>query len=297
MSKPLKPRKPKRNPSHIVFPEKGAPYFVVEQLPRDQEGLELTVGRKFFGALRQFEGIELDGLARGLEPADLTCRSSDGTAIQLQIVEVIDQRLRELLHMRSSYRDALVQTLGDGLRLFSGCRVLLVDSGDPPYLPNVTSTDGRECLRLLAEHIRGVGADIHTLALRKIRCRETQITTPARTVGVLVERFVGAGESVPVDFAWTGGGPSYRTDVPRGLLPAAVRSKIDKRYAKPASTKFWLVAYSVDSLLSKDDPDIAESQRLLETSSHPFDQAWFFFAYAEKNLGALVHVWPTRRDG
>jgi hypothetical protein len=55
------------------------------------------------------------------------------------------------------------------------------------------------------------------------------------------------------------------------------------------------LAYSVDSLLGKDDPDIAESQRLLETLPHPFDEVWFLYPYAEKDLGALVHVWPTRR--
>jgi hypothetical protein len=95
---------------------------------------------------------------------------------------------------------------------------------------------------------------------------------------------------------WTGGGPSYRTDLARALLPAAVQSKIDKRYAKPASAKFWMLAYSVDTLLSKDDPDIVESRRLLETSTHPFDDVWFLYPYAEKDLGALVHVWPARRD-
>lgn len=71
MSDRARPRKPLRNPSHIVFPKTGAPYPVVEQLPRDQEGLELALGCKFFGALRHFEGIQFDGLTRGAEPADL----------------------------------------------------------------------------------------------------------------------------------------------------------------------------------------------------------------------------------
>ena len=288
--------KPPRNPSHIVFPKKGPPYPVVEELPREQEDLEFAVGRKFIGALRQFEGIHLGRLTRGPEPADLACRSPSGTAIQLQIVEVIDQQLRELRHMRSSFRDALVQTLGDDLRLFSGCRVSLVDSGDPPYLPSVQSNGGRECLRSLAEQIRNVGADIHTLEVRKIRSRKIRTANPERTASVLVERFVAAAESVPFDFWWTGGGPSFRTDIPRGLLPVAVQSKINKLYTKPTSAKFWLLAYSVDSHLGEDDPDIAESQRLLETSRHPFDEVWFLHPYAEKELGALVHVWPTKRD-
>jgi hypothetical protein len=132
---------------------------------------------------------------------------------------------------------------------------------------------------------------------KKIRSRKALTRDPERTVSVVVERFVPAGESVPFDFHWTGGGPSYRTDVPRRLLPAAVQSKIDKRYTKPASARFWLLAYSVDSLLSEDDPDIAESQRLLETSPHLFDELWFLYLYAEEELGALVYIWPTKHDG
>jgi hypothetical protein len=115
VSKRAKSKKPLRNPSHIVFQKGRAPYPVVEQFPRDQEDLELALGRKFLGALGRFKDIQLEGLARGSEPADLTCRSLDGTVIELQIVEVIDQRLRELRHMRSSYRDALLGVLGGDL--------------------------------------------------------------------------------------------------------------------------------------------------------------------------------------
>jgi hypothetical protein len=292
-----RPRKPVRNPSHIVFPKKGAPYHVVEELPREQEDLELVLGRKFLGALSRFENIQLEGLARGTEPADLMCRLPDGTPIHLQVVEVIDQQLRELRDMRSSYRGALVDVLGDALRSFSGCRVSLVDSGDPPYLPRVTSSDGRECLRLLAEHIRMVGAEINTLEVRKIRNRRTRIGSAGRWVNVLVQRFVAAGEDVPFQFWWTGAGPSYRTDLPRGLVPAAVRSKIDKRYAKPSAATLWLLAYSVDTLMTEDDPDIAESQRLLSCSRHPFDDVWFIYPHASEDIGQLIHVWPTKTDG
>ena len=135
------------------------------------------------------------------------------------------------------------------------------------------------------------------LAPKKMRSRQTRTRDPERTVGVLVERIVRAGESIPFDFHWTGGGPSSRTDVPRGLLPGAVYAKIDQQYTKPASGRFWLLAHSVDSLLSKDNPDIAESRRLLATSPHPFDEIRFLYPYAENELGALLHVWPTQRNG
>ena len=179
--------------------------------------------------------------------------------------------------MRSTYRDALVEKLGDNMRLFRGCQVSLVDSGDPPYLPKFNSKNGRECVRHLAEDIQNVGAEIHTLEPGKIRSRNTRTRDPERDIAVVVERFCPAGESIRAEFDWTGAGPSYGSDISRGLLPAAIRSRIDKRYAKPASARFWLLAYSVDSLLVEDDPDIAESRRLLDALSHPFDEVWFLY--------------------
>jgi hypothetical protein len=276
-----------------VFRKKGAPYRVVERLPNEQQDLELdTIGRKFLGALSKFEGIQLDGLARGCEPADLRCRHPDGAVIEVQVVEVIDQGLRQLRQKRSSYQDALIGILGDKLQLFSGCRVSLADSGEPPYLPSVDSEGGRANLHSLAEHIQKVADEIHTLDHRTIRSRVTRTIRPERSVGVMVQRFAVAGEAIPFEFRWTGGRPPYRMDRPRGLLPTAVQSKIDKRYAKPAVAKFWLLAFSVDTHLDKEDPDVAESQLLLETSRHPFDEVWFFYPYAGRHLGALTHVWP-----
>jgi len=294
MTNRRKPKKPVRNPSHVVFPRKGPVRSVVEQFPREQEDLEFTVGRKFLGALKHFEGIQLTGLCRGSEPADLMCTSSDGQTVGLQIVEVINQCLRQVQHQRSSYREALVQALGKDLLLFNGCRVSLVDSGEPPYLPEVASKDGEACLRVLADHLRGVAKEVHNLRVGKIRSRGTKTGSPERKVGVLIERILPAGEPVRLEFIWTGGGPSYRVDISRDLLTKALQSKVSKRYAKPSVGKFVLLAYSIDTLLGNDDPDISESRRILENSEHPFDEVWFLYPYAEKELGSLIRVWPAR---
>jgi len=293
MSKKERPKKPARNPGHIVFPKQGPVRQVVEELPREQESLELRLGRKFLGALNHFEGIEFHELSRGVEPADLMCKSSDREAIGIQIVEVINHQLRQLQEMRSSYRDALMQTLGDELLLFNGCKVSLVDVGDPPYLPKVSSKVGQVCLRVLADHLRSVAKEIHTLGVGKIRNRSVTTSNPEHKVGALIERIMLPGEPVRLEFTWTGGGPSYRTDVPRGFLPSAVQSKIAKRYAKPKVGKFLLLAYSIDTMFAEDDPDLVEARRILETSQHPFDDTWYLYPYADKELGHLIHIWPT----
>jgi hypothetical protein len=291
------PKKPARNPGHIVLAKNRPAFRIVEQLPRQKDELELAIGRKFIGAYRRLESVQLEGIARGGEPFDLICRAPDGQFVGIQVVEVINQSLRELRDMRSSYRDALVKILGDDLCRFSGCRVSLCDTGDSPYLPNVSSADGRANLHLLADHIRSVGSDIHNLEIKKIMRRDTKIAKPERSVSLLVERFRPVNGSMPLEFSWSGGGPAYRVDLPRGLLPVAIQSKIDKRYAKPASARFVLLAYSVDTYFTKDDPDITESRRLLESSHHSFDDVWFLYPYAERESGALVRVWARNDDG
>lgn len=280
----------------MVFPKKCAPYAVEEQLPRHQEPLELALGEKFLGALARFEGIELTRSAHRTEPADLSCHAADGTKIDIQIVEVVDRQLRAVSRMRSSYAMAIEHSLGDQLNVFRGCRVSLVDSGDPPYLPAVRSKAGEQCVSSLAEHIRNVGAEIGTLAVGSIRSRKTKVGTIGRSVGVLVERFLPFQEGAPLDFLWTGGGPAFRTDISRGLLTAAIRSKMHKRYAKPTSAKFWLLAYSIDILLHEADLDVTESRDELSNREHPFDAVWFLFPYASKPLGALLRIWANN-DG
>lgn len=293
MSDRGKSKKPIRNPAHIVFSKEVPVRRVVEEFPREQESLEFTIGKKFLGALQRFNGIQLHGLYRGAEPADLVCKTTDGHIVGLQIVEVIDQQLRQLRQMRLSYREALIQTLGKELLLFNGCRVLIGDSGVPPYLPKVNSTSGAAWLKFLTAHILAIANDIHTLEVGKIRSRSAETLNPKCKVSFIIHRILPADEPVRLEFSWNGGGPPYQTDISRGLLTQAVQSKIAKRYAKPAVGKFVLLAYSTDTLLMEDDPDVSESRSILESSEHPFDDAWFIYPYADKELGALVHIWPV----
>jgi hypothetical protein len=146
---------------------------------------------------------------------------------------------------------------------------------------------------VVTEHARKIAKDIHTLEVGKMRSRSTKTLNPERKVSVLVERILPAGEPVRLEFRWTGSGPVYQTDISRGLLTQAVQSKIAKRYAKPAVGKFVLLAYSIDTLLQGNDPDVSESRRILESSQHPFDDAWFIYPYANRELGALIHIWPV----
>lgn len=291
-----RPKKPARNPSHLVFPKAGPVRFVEEQLPRNQESLEFSLGEKFQGAMQAFHETSLVVSADRVEPADLRYTAVNGDHIDVQVVEVVDLRLRQLLRMRTSYVAAIHESPENGLSRYGGCWATLVDSAEPPYLPDPRTVEGQKCLHQLLDHIASVGESLGSLDVGRIRSRKTLVGSTGRSVALIVERLAPSSASTQFTLQWTGGGPPYRSDVSRGYLTAAVRSKIAKHYAKPASAQFWLLAYSIDVLLAKEDPDLLECRALLSTEDHPFDKVWYLYPYAAQKLGHLLSVWQ-RADG
>jgi hypothetical protein len=286
-----RPQKPRRNPSHFVMAKNTPSRRVVEEMPRVKAELELKVAQKFVNTLRR-KNIYLDDPRPGVEPADLMCNTPIGQEIGLQLVEVVNEPLRQLQETRSTYQDSLRYALGADLHLFNGCLVSLCDSAKPHLLPKVESKAGQACLRHFTEFLRSVAKDVHTLQVGNIRHRRINTTDPVRSISVTIHRRSPAGESARVTLYWSGGAPSYRVDISRDLLTGTVRSKISKYYAKPTIARFVLLTYSVDTHLEKDDPDVTEAKQLLDTVKHPFDEVWFFVPIAQKDFGQLIKVWP-----
>lgn len=292
MSIDRKPKKPVRNPIEIVFPKSGPVRKVEEELPRKQESLELTIGKKFLGALKQFMGIEYTYLRSGSEPADIMCQDLNGQIVEIQIVEVVDKQLIRLQQMRSSYKEELIKVLGNEILLFNGCRVTLFFLGEPQYLPQVKSKEGQACISIIADFVRNVAKKAITIDVGKIFFRDTKNLPADGEVSVLVQRILPVGEPVHFEFNWNGAGPSYRVGVSRNLLTQAVESKVEKHYSKPSNGKFILLAYSIDTRpIEKQDPDVVKSRQLLSTSKHPFDAAWYIYPYAHRNTGSIIHIW------
>lgn len=288
-----KPLKPDRPLSSIIFPKKGKPRAAIEHLPRTQDNLEFAVGEKFIGAMEHFFGEKYSDLESGPGRADLTCRDEHGELIKIQVVEVINQELRQVMDMRSDYLNYLAKEYAEVFEVFRGCRITLADSGDPPYLPSIKTEAGRACAQQLADWLSGIGGEIQTLQCKKMRVLKTKVGPSEREISVAVERSDPFSGETQVGFEWGGAGPGYRADEPRGLLPTAIGHKIKKNYSKPNET-FWLLAYSTDTIYLEDDPDIVASRALLDTSEHPFDDVWYFYPYNNKNLGAIERIWPTK---
>ena len=193
-----RPQKPLRNPSHLVFPRSGPIRFVEEQMPREQESLEATLGEKFRGSLEHFLELSLTPETQKCEPADLSYVDSQGARVDVQVVEVVDLILRAVSRMRSSYSTAVQSSLGATLHRFGGCRVTLVDSGDPPYLPLIGSAEGQRCLHQLVSYIASVAEGISTLQVGGLRSGQTTVGAVNRSIGLVVERLAPQIESAPL---------------------------------------------------------------------------------------------------
>lgn len=288
------PKKPQRNPSHLAFPKSGAVHRVDEELPREQENLELAVGQRFVDSLKHFHCIDLGVLSRGDEPADLHCSGCQGESVSIQLAELVDERLRQLQQMRVSYRDAAVEALGADALLFNGCRVSLADTSEPPYWPPVHTRAGRACAQGLTDYLRSVALSADTIGLQRVRVRKTTIGKPARDVAVRVERKAAHSDPPAFQICWSGAGPGYKATDSRGLVEI-IAKKVQMHYSKPRGVRFLLLVYSVDTLLTaSDDGVFTKARDHLDRNPHPFDEVWYFYPYAQQPLGHVVRVWPTK---
>lgn len=286
-----KPLKPDRPLVGIMFPKHGRPSRIIEHMPRTQDDLETAVGVKFIDSLAQFYGRKYSDLRSGAGRGDLLCHDEKGLLIKIQVVEVINQNIRQLREMRKSYREYIIANHGAIFEAFRGCTVKVVGVGNPPYLPNIKTQGGRDCASQIAKWLSDLSKDIKSLECKKILRRETTLVPYQRGVSVKIERFRPFDNTAPFKFTWSRCGPSYR-DGKRNLLPTAIKSKINKHYSKPKEP-FWLLAYSIDTFyFEEEDLDIQESVSLLHKTDHPFDEVWYFNPFVNINLGSIIHIWP-----
>jgi hypothetical protein len=290
------PKKPPRFPSHLVFPKKGPVRPVTEALPRSQRELELAIGHKFLGALRHFHNVRFGNLSYGVEPADLHAVDDRGIQVHIQIVEAVNSCLIQLTEMRKTYLSALRDDSEQIFDQFSGCSVKIVDTGDPPYLPNINTRIGQQVYTQIRQKIVEIGESIGDLPVGRLTHRQMQVIEPFRSLSLLITRYEEPSTVERFVLDWSGAGPSYQIDLPRDILPAAVRSKL-KKHNTPTEGRFILLVYSIDTLFTEDDPDIGESHRLLSTKPHPFDEAWYLYPYAEHELGHLIQLLPREGPG
>lgn len=292
MAKKRQPLKPDRPIASLVFSAKGKVRLRIEHPPRNQNELELRIGEKFLGALSHFNGLVLTDLASGEGRGDLTCRDPGGQLLKVQVVEVVDPIQSVLTERRRMYTDAIV--LSDCLRAYAGCRLSIVDHGSGPFLPPIRKSDGESCLAELLQFLTEMGREIGTLSVGKLRNRKCKLHSNDIELGLICERKAPAHAGIPCQVHFSGG-RTFSPNEHRDFVTDAIRKKIEKNYSKPKE-KFWLLAYSTDTLRHEDDDDLRLAANLLDEYSHPFDAVWYLYPYDNRPLGHIVRIW-LREDG
>lgn len=292
MAQKKKSIKPDRPIATIVFPQKGRPRFDVEHLPRTQDDLELSIGKKFAGSLAKEKKHRLANIVQGSGRGDLVCRNELGAQIKIQVVEVVDPVMTILSERRSSYRNRLLNKYADLFSLFGGCRINLINEGNEPFLPSIRTRDGKIYCEELASKLETLGRDINSLVVGKRRIRKWQIGLMKVVVIVDCLRFASEDSSEFYQLNWKGG-RSVKPGEEITFLTNAISKKINKQYSKPKEL-FWLLAYSCDSLLHDDSRDMITARTLLNCKNHPFDAVWYLYPYSNKDIGHLVQVWPRQ---
>lgn len=129
--------RPPHKPSHplgvVMFPKRGRPYRVIEELPSAKDALEAAIVTKFVGALQQGTGRKFSPAVKGDEPADFETTEA-GRSIGIQIAGVANDDVYRLRRTRDQYSAYVSELLRDVWPRLSGLLIELVDDYHrPPY--------------------------------------------------------------------------------------------------------------------------------------------------------------------
>lgn len=283
-----RPSKPKRPFSAIAFSKSGKVLKHVENSEATTEQIERNVVNKLFAVLVQRGRPNVDSVTQGQEPADVLVRLADGTQIDVQVAEIVDPVMVRRKEMTDGYLSGLRKNHPRLLDLLRGMLVTILVRPDSPPLPNVKSAEGKRALNDLAAFIGQEAIFPTVLGPAKRRIRERAIA--GQDVSVTFEH--GRDVTEPVELYWPDG-RLFSQGENRNFTTQAIRSKIDKRYARARNARFWLVLFASDTLpLSLNNPDFLSAQNLLKTSPHPFDEVWYIYPLANHDYGAVLQVWP-----
>ncbi len=159
--------------------------------------------KKTTGAIRHYGGANYRNPRKESDTTeDIVCESEDGSKIEIQVTWTGDDNIRKLREMRSSYVEAIKKEYPEVLNAFRGCDVTLFDSGDPPYLPEVSMKKGQLCLDELANRLMDVCSQIDTLKVGKTRGRKLSIGRDKRDVGIICRRLSSANDDASCSIRW-----------------------------------------------------------------------------------------------
>lgn len=292
MASRKQPRKPSQPLGHIVFPKKGLVRKVIETLPEDKDQLEEAVVKKFAGALAHFEGRHIQDITKSDPWPDFEGTKETGT-VGVEIVELVNQRHNILRSTQQSYEVAILDALGDRVVMFNGLNITIDDNYQTPPYPKVTSVEGRAIVESFVSNLLASVPELERYAVRKVFIRRWQDDAGSPKIGIHGYRIAGKEAGVPARIRFFGSFPES-TDRVVCLLAEAVAHKVAKSYARYAKGILTLLVYEVGSISVEpgESQAILKAREILEANEHNFDEAWYIFPYADRDLGAINKIWP-----
>ncbi len=284
------PRKPSSPLGHIVFPKQGKPYRVIEPLPNLAEDLEATITRKFVGAMKRFENRELSIPKRGKQWPDFETKEGE-TRIGIELVEVINVDHARRRHLQDRYVRCIRGLLSDILPRLAGLSIQLIDGYQCPPYPHLNTGKGQQLVRLIASSIRLEVEGLERLEGRTICQWQKRSGLPQ--AGAFITRVAPSNAGIQVSLAFPGFFPEW-VSVSENLLSQAIERKLKKNYPRYKGGRLWLLAYEVFSMSVNEKPSKSANlaRDLLRKPGHPFDEVWYFYPYADMDLGHIEQVWP-----
>lgn len=281
------PRKPSEPLAKIIFPagDRGV-HVVVEPLPDVKEDLELAIVSKFIGALRA-EGIRLEPPARGSDEwPDFETRTEAGTAIGIEVVEVIDHDQAQKRARQLQYLAELLPRIQDLESNLDGVVVTLVDGYQTPQWPAVRSAEGRRLLSHIVERLRAEIDAVANVPPGPGLYRRWDFEGMQVGIMAIRGRRLSGSRSTGIDVSFFG---TFPTD--SLVLARSIGGKVRKAYGGYGGGELWLLAYAHFYPAIADDA-VSGARLLLKATHHPFSEAWAFFPLSDEKAGVAVKVFP-----
>jgi hypothetical protein len=280
------PSKPTQPAGFISFGPDGSVRKVIEKLPTGHDDLEFAVVSKFVERMNEL-GREITLGDRGDGFPDYMATQGEET-IGIELAEVTDPEIAMKRRVRRSYVAALEHRVQDMLPSLSGLSITFHDDYQFTSWPSAQSAKGRALLdRIEAAFRREAPALSQSLGERGfIAC--TLTLDPKASI--LVQRSARSTDASP-EFVVNPTFPSAmnrHAELPR----ETIKKKLAKRYQASATYSLWLLVWSAEVVLAREEISMELARTLLADEKHAFDEVWYAYILPEERT-LITQVWPT----
>lgn len=261
---------------------------MVETLPYAQVDLEISIFRKFAGALKHFKQRELSSPTRGNSWPDFLAKEG-AEHVGVEIVEVLDVDNAKKRAIQEQYERHLHILIEGFWQELAGLSITIVDQYQEPRFPPLNSRKGQQLAQLIADNLRSLIPRLTCLPLGCVLLLQEQRGGNRVHAGAAIKRLspIECQQGVVLRFS-----RNFPTSVDNAesLLLRAIEGKLNKNYPRYQNGQLWLLAYSYDPCILEPEA-IARAKLLLDSREHPFNEVWCIFPYAAQDLGAIEKVW------